>query len=165
MSAQQQEEAVLVMTGTPWALATARWPGDDARHATLLACDLLAQPHRPLLHLTSPAHLSSMLWGVCELAHSNTVPRGFVRAAFLELEELEAVDMRPMDWVNLLYAAAGLRYHNHRLLRVAADALSVPGALSHLSGARITELAFAAGTLRLHSVCVPLASRHVIGMS
>lgn len=68
--------------------------------------------------------------------------------------ELSALE--PLDWVNVLYAAARFKFRNTWLLRKALMELTAHdcAAVRQLSTSRLTDLADALGNLRLYSVYV-----------
>jgi len=147
LTGAEQSDAIRVMTGLPWALATADWRDGATLDAVRLCVRSLHGRGWSLLPRASPAHLTSMLWG---LAKYRVAPKAFKSAAFRELEDLGEGEVGVMDWVNLLYAAAGLKYHNRTLLRCGLDALAAPSVLESLSVSRQTEVALAVGSLRMY---------------
>lgn len=67
---------------------------------------------------------------------------------------LELSALEPLDWVNVLYAAARFKFRNTWLLRKALMELTANdcSAVQQLSISRLTDLADALGNLRLYSV-------------
>ena len=51
MSTQEQDVAITVMTGLPWALATAEWRGADATGAVRMAVNALHYNNGSLLEI------------------------------------------------------------------------------------------------------------------
>ena len=71
---------------------------------------------------------------------------------------VELSSLEPLDWVNVLYAAARFKFWNRWLLRKALMELTANdcAAVRHLSASRLTDLADSLGSLRLYSTCDPL---------
>jgi hypothetical protein len=153
MSDDERAGAVVVMTGTPWALAAGPWPRAASKKAAHMALNLLHM-HGAIAHLSSASHLTSMLWGIAQLRPY--VPIELLRSAFQEVDSLDPHELTTVDCVNVLYAAAVCKQHNHALLRRCADALA-GRAVQRLSAVRVAEVAFAVGTLELYHGCAALS--------